>query len=795
MDGPIDGMALYDGVIYASGRDLKAVKNRPVARFTAFGVKTSSPNYITGSVFEDTNGNCVRDEGEKGTANAVIVAQPGTLFVSTDSLGNYRLAADTGSYTISQVIPDYKADFIRQTCPVSPAHHTARFTGPGTTVAGKDFAVQTELRTRLSLSVSSDRRRRCFTGVTTITYVNTGTAAATQAKVYVTLPQHVVPVSATVPYTLDQDKNLVFDLGTVAADASGTIQLTDSVVCNDPGIRGLTQCTRAWITPANTRTPGPQWDGSDITLKARCGNNGRVRLGIYNTGTGPMTDSSAYRVYLDAQLAFTRNFKLAKGDSLLLQIPANGRTVRLEADQRPGHPTKQSTNVTLEGCGTNAAGKVSLGFVAQLPADDAEPEVAEECLPIIDSYDPNDKAVSPAGVTDQHYTPTRSRLDYVIRFQNTGTDVAYKVVVVDTLSEHLDVSTLQLGSVSHPYKVQVSGKGRPVLTFTFNNIMLPDSNANEPKSHGYLQFSIKPKANLPEKTRIENGADIFFDYNEPIRTNTTFNTLYDLPPVPAEAVKLDGTVVCLATNTTAAAGSSRSVCGQDTVVLAAVLPAQGGGRWQRIGGTATVTDPEHPAARVSGLAYGDNVFEWRVAANTCGTDSLAGRVTITRLPQPPAPTIARQGADSLVCSVAAGSYEWYLEGSPLGLRTRVIRAKGPGKYAVRVSRESGCPSELSPAFAWLPLPTAVEPTLAAQVRVYPNPTTGTLVVVLPPDLGQPVQVTLFDPVGRALAVHTLAPGARGEQLVRFDLSAGQKGLYLLRLQTTKGVVVRKVYRQ
>jgi hypothetical protein len=109
----------------------------------------------------------------------------------------------------------------------------------------------------------------------------------------------------------------------------------------------------------------------------------------------------------------------------------------------------------------------------------------------------------------------------VIRFQNTGTDVAYKVVVVDTLSADLDVSTLQLGSVSHPYKMQVSGKGRPVLTFTFNNILLPDSNANEPASHGYIQFSIKPKAGLPEKTRIENYAT---------SSSTTTNQYAPTPP-------------------------------------------------------------------------------------------------------------------------------------------------------------------------------------------------------------------------------------------------------------------------
>ena len=784
-------LSVYDGVVYLGGYFAK-VGSRPIANFAAFGKKTFNPNYIRGNIYEDSNANCVRNDGEKAMTNAVVVAQPGNYFASTDSLGNYTLAVDTGSYVVSQIIPHDRTAVIRQVCPVNAAGHAVRFPGLGSTVTGKDFANRLDLRPHLTVSVASDRRRRCFTGITTIAYCNTGTVAATQAKVYLQLPPYVVPVSANARYTLDKDKNLVFDVGTLTAGACGSIQLTDSVVCNDPNIRGLTQCTKAWITPTNTRTPSPEWDRSDIVLKARCGTNGRVRLGIYNTGTGSMTDSSACRVYLDAQLALTRNFKLAAGDSLILQVPANGRTVRLEADQRPGHPAKQSTNVTLEACGTNAEGRVSLGFVAQLPADDEEPEVAEECLPIIDSFDPNDKAVSPTGVTERHYTPTASRLDYRVRFQNTGTDVAYKVVVVDTLSADLDVSTLQVGAVSHPYKMTVSGKGRPVLTFTFNNIMLPDSNANEPKSHGYIQFSIRPKAGLPPKTRIENLADIFFDYNEPVRTNATFNTLHDLPPVPDGAVQLDGTVVCVPTNTTVAAGTSRTVCVQDTVVLAALQPRQGKGRWQRVGGTVTVTDPEHPNAHVSGLAYGQNVFEWRVAANTCGSDSLAGRVTITRLRRPATPAIIPVGADSLTSNLAAEGYQWYLEGSPLGLHTRTIRANGPGKYTLRLTQGTDCHSEPSPAFAWAP--TATEPSLAAGVRLYPNPTTGGFLVVLSPD-GQLVQLTLSDAMGRPLAVRTLRPGTRGEATVAFDLSTRPKGVYLLKLQTPRGVVVRKVCKQ
>lgn len=139
---------------------------------------------------------------------------------------------------------------------------------------------------------------------------------------------------------------------------------------------------------------------------------------------------------------------------------------------------------------------------------------------------------------NDHYTPTNSELKYTVRFQNTGTDYAYKVVVIDTLSENLDIATLQMGSASHTYSLKVIGKGRPVLTWTFTNINLPDSTRNQKGSNGFIQFSIKPKANLPEKALIENYADIFFDYNDPVRTNTT-NVLYDIPQVIAEDDRLN----------------------------------------------------------------------------------------------------------------------------------------------------------------------------------------------------------------------------------------------------------------
>ncbi|MBD0258862.1 MAG: hypothetical protein ICV83_24350, partial [Cytophagales bacterium] len=294
VNNSVNALTLADNILYAGGF-FRSTHSSSGSYFAAFGRSGLQANYVRGSVYQDTNGDCVRNDGEKGMANVVIAAQPGNYFASTDSLGNYSLAVDAGSYAIEQLIPASKSRFIRQACPANPTTHTVRFTGLNATLAGKDFANQVTVRPHLDVSVSSTRRRRCFTSSTTVSYCNNGTGVAENVKVYVQLPEHVRLVGASAPYAVDKDQHYVFTIGRLEADQCGSIQLTDSVVCNNPEIRGLTQCTRAWITPSNATVPSGDWDKSDIVLKAVCGNNGRVRLGIYNVGEGSMADSSAFR--------------------------------------------------------------------------------------------------------------------------------------------------------------------------------------------------------------------------------------------------------------------------------------------------------------------------------------------------------------------------------------------------------------------------------------------------------------------------------------------------------------------
>jgi hypothetical protein len=142
-------------------------------------------------------------------------------------------------------------------------------------------------------------------------------------------------------------------------------------------------------------------------------------------------------------------------------------------------------------------------------------------LTIVGSYDPNDKTVLPDG--NIPLSASLNAFDYIIRFQNTGTDTAYKVVVVDTLPDLLDVHSLMIKSASHKHQLRVD---KNVLVFTFDRIMLPDSFVNERASHGFLRFSISPKKRLQKGEILRNSAQIFFDYNAAILTNTAQNNIY-----------------------------------------------------------------------------------------------------------------------------------------------------------------------------------------------------------------------------------------------------------------------------
>ncbi|MBK9016379.1 MAG: DUF11 domain-containing protein [Saprospiraceae bacterium] len=330
----------------------------------------------------------------------------------------------------------------------------------------------------------------------------------------VTLDPYFTYISSTIPPASQNGNTLTFNLGDVAVGDCGSFQITAHLDC-DSTVLGQTHCTSAHISPDSLcLPPDPLWDGSSIEVDASCSGDSIV-FTITNVGSEGMPAPLGFIIIEDQIVLMTGDFQLGSGQSTTVTAPSNGTTLHLEAQQAAAHPSGfASTGSTIEGCG----GWMSLGFFTQWSADDPDPFTDVDCQANIGSYDPNDKRAFPAGFTEEHLIEPGQEIEYLIRFQNTGTDTAFKVTVVDVLPTELDLATVRPGASSHPYTYGVTPEGW--LTFTFDDIMLPDSNVNEAASHGFIRFRASQRPGLGWGNVIANTALIYFDFNAPVQTNT-----------------------------------------------------------------------------------------------------------------------------------------------------------------------------------------------------------------------------------------------------------------------------------
>ena len=136
---------------------------------------------------------------------------------------------------------------------------------------------------------------------------------------------------------------------------------------------------------------------------------------------------------------------------------------------------------------------------------------------IVGSYDPNDKTEKHGRKIAIDEFTTNDYLTYTIQFENTGTTSAEFVRIEDELDAQLDLSSVMMISSSHPHNMR---KINNKLIWNFYDINLPPTISDPVLSHGFVQFKVKPVSGFSVGTIIPNTADIYFDYNPAIVTNT-----------------------------------------------------------------------------------------------------------------------------------------------------------------------------------------------------------------------------------------------------------------------------------
>lgn len=137
---------------------------------------------------------------------------------------------------------------------------------------------------------------------------------------------------------------------------------------------------------------------------------------------------------------------------------------------------------------------------------------------VVGSFDPNDKTCLEGETVTTDFIG--EFVHYLIRFENTGSAEAVNIFVRDIINTNqFDLNSLTIIDSSHSMITRIENNS---VEFVFENINLPFDDAN---NDGYIAFKIRLLDTLVEGDTFENTADIFFDFNAPITTNTEITTI------------------------------------------------------------------------------------------------------------------------------------------------------------------------------------------------------------------------------------------------------------------------------
>lgn len=376
-------------------------------------------------------------------------------------------------------------------------------------------------------------------------------------------------------------------------------------------------------------------------------------------------------------------------------------------------------------------------------------------------YDPNDLAVTPACSIDRPFITDGNYLEYRVRFQNIGTDTAFSVVVHDSLSSHLDLSTLELVASSHAPQLSLKDN---VLTAYFEHIKLPHAAVNYYGSHGFFTFRVKPKSMTPVFVAIKNRAAIYFDFNPPIVTNQVVTN------VTSYIVPFTTTLQHLVCN---GAGT-----GQITVNNTCVdAPVQYS--------LDSLTFQDSPV--FSGLAAGNHSVFIKAGRKNYKLSNV--------ILQEPTPITAsftlihsrfNNGEIWVTGSGGNGPYIYMLNNYPAQQTSGYFNGLGAGTYQVHIRDQNNCTQTFNVVINNV---SGVPEADIAGLNVYPNPFREELTVAMN-SIPKGAHLQLFNAFSQLMLQQPVTTAQT--QLLLGNLPAG---VYLLKITTAHGYTIRKLIKE
>ena len=367
------------------------------------------------------------------------------------------------------------------------------------------------------------------------------------------------------------------------------------------------------------------------------------------------------------------------------------------------------------------------------------------------SFDPNDKQVLPKGMGPLGLIEqSEQQMNYTVRFQNTGTDTAFYVIIRDTIdTRHLDVFSFQGLTESHPYSLTIEND--EVLVFRFDNILLPDSATNLAGSQGFVTFRMDHTGTLPVGSQIENSAAIYFDFNAPIITNKVLNTVFAYP-----GVELPGDTL---------------VCDNEPVV--ATISSPGLPPYEFRWSNGHVDAGNH-------LGISQTTFSTSGTYQLTVTDSLGisvqKSIQVTAIPSPDAAfNFVKNGQTVTFTNTSSGNASWFWDfgdgQSTTGGANEMHSYASKGLYTVTLIVSNDCGSDTVTQLVDLRNVGIGEDLFSRSIHITPHPVRDVSYLRFANPQGESFRLRLLDLQGRV--VREYAP-QRGEvfEIARGDLGAG-----------------------
>jgi uncharacterized repeat protein (TIGR01451 family) len=363
------------------------------------------------------------------------------------------------------------------------------------------------------------------------------------------------------------------------------------------------------------------------------------------------------------------------------------------------------------------------------------------------AYDPNDKQATPVGYAEPHFILPDEEMEYKIRFQNTGNAPAEYVIITDTLDVNtLDISSFQPVISSHNVSTSLLPNG--LVTFTFNNINLPDSASDPLGSEGFVVYRIRPRLDISPGTEINNTAYIYFEQNPPIITNTTWHTIYDC----SELELLDG--------------SETAICPEGNASLEISYPYVESLEWSINGDDAGSGN----TILFNGLEPGDYEIELIAANPLCSASSNAS------LHVWESPTVSISANQTLITATSGyESYQWYFEGEIIdGANASTLIAEESGDYAVAITDSNGCTSMSDELFVTI---IGIDENQIGFIALYPNPMKDFATIQFATESNNRI-VRILDVLGKEISTPELA----NSSVFHLERNALPAGNYLIEIK-------------